>query len=118
MKTLKLKNNGDLEFDSRMDLEMVDEIDEVKQRIKIKMNTNEGEWMFNLLFGIPWIERLSNSEPPEVLVGEVREVLENDDAVDEIVEINYDFDKANRGIEINFIAMIDGERFDESVVIE
>lgn len=118
MKTLKLNNNGDLEFDSRMNLAVVDEINEVKQRIGISLKTNKGEWFLNILFGVPWIELLSNGEPPERFRKEVIKVLNNDQDVEEVLSVTTDFNIQDRKLTIDFEVKINDEVISESVVIE
>ena len=117
MKTLKLDNSGDLEFDNRHSLKLVEDKEEVKQRLKIELSTNVGEWFLNLQFGVPWIEMLSEGEPPERFRAEISKILNADPAVEEIKSVNVNLNKSQRHLEISFQLKIDGELINESVVI-
>lgn len=117
MKNLKLNNDGDLELDGLKNLKMVDGIEEVRQRTRITLGTNQGEWFLNLRYGIPWIEMLSEGSSPERFRKEVLRVLNDDPAIDEIESIDLSIDRQDRKLEIEFIAIVDGEQIRERVVI-
>lgn len=117
MKSLYIDNSGDIEFDSKMDLKMVDAIDEIKQRLKIELLTNKGEWFLNTNFGIPWIELLSENQAIERYKREISKVLNGDEDVTKVREINLDYDRNNRHLNIYFTVIIDDEIYSESVVI-
>ena len=117
MKSLYLNEDGDIEFDSLHNLKMVDGLDEVKQRLRLTLGTNRGEWFLNKKFGIPWIDMLSKGAPPEKYRKEILKVLNNDPAIDEVEEINFNFERQDRKLKIEFVAVADGERFRERVVI-
>lgn len=117
MKTLYLNGAGDLEFDGLNNLEMVDDLKEVKQRLLLALRTNKGEWFLNQRFGVPWFDMLSQNEPPESFRKEALKVLNDDPAVDEVEGIEVDFDRGRRDLEIKFTVLIDDERYKESVVM-
>ena len=116
MKTLKLNSQGDLEFDNRHSLKLVEDKEEVKQSLKIELSTNVGEWFLNLQFGVPWIEMLSG-EPPERFRAEISKILNADPAVEEIKSVNVNLNRSQRYLEIGFQVKIDGELINERVVI-
>ena len=118
MKTLKLNDSGDLEFDGINNLRMVDGVEEVRQRLRLTIKTNRGEWFLNKRFGYPWFGLLSENKPETEYRKELIKVLNNDPAVDEIVEINLNRILEERKLTVNFRAKIDGEVITESVVIE
>ena len=117
MKTLKIDEQGDLEFDNTKNLAMVDGTEEVRQRNKLRIGTNQGEWFLNLRFGIPWLKMLRDQEPPSRFRAEIARVLNDDPAIDSIEEINVEFSRENRNLRIEFIAIVDGEKIREEVVI-
>ena len=117
MKSLYLDSSGDISFDGLKNLKMIDGLEEVKQRNRLTLGTNQGEWFLNKLFGIPWIKMLSEGESPESFQKEILKVLNNDPAIDEVEEINLDFNRPDRKLEIKFVAIANGERFNERVVI-
>lgn len=120
MKTLKLIN-GDLVFNSRNNLEMVKEKQEVVQRVKVELSVNKGEWIFNKLFGVPWIELMRDKEKGERdYEREVLKVLKEDkEVVNESIEINVNYDELERVMNIDFIAKLtNGDLIEEQVGIE
>ncbi len=117
MRSLKLDGTGDIEFNGLKNLKMIDGLEEVKQRNRLTLGTRKGEWFLNKLFGIPWIKMLSEGEPPESFKKEILKVLNKDPAIDEVESIELDFDRRDRKLEIKFVAIVNGERFNERVVI-
>ena len=117
MKTLFVNEQGDLEFDGLNKLKMIDTLEEVKQRLRLTIQTNMGEWFLNLQFGFPWFDLLSNAEPTEEFRKELVKILDNDPAINEIIEIDIDLNRDEREMEINFVAVANEQRFRERVVI-
>lgn len=117
MKSLYLDDTGDIELDGLNKLKMIDGLEEVKQRNRLSLGTRKGEWFLNKLFGIPWIKMLSENELPESFQKEILKVLNNDPAIDGVEKIELDFDRQDRKLEIKFVAIANGERFNERVVI-
>ena len=117
MKSLKVNDQGDIEFNNLHNLKMVEGLEEVKQRNKLRIGTNQGEWFLNLRFGIPWLEMLRNQEPPSRFRAEIARVLNDDPAIDSIEEINIEFTRESRDLRIDFTAIVDGEKIREEVVI-
>lgn len=59
---LKLNADGDLDLGDNYTLKLVDkEEDLVRQRVLITLNTNRGEWDFDLAFGVPYIKNEYNN---------------------------------------------------------
>lgn len=55
-----LTTNGDLDLTNNL-LTLVNTLEvQVRQRLEIKLYTNQGEWGFNLDFGLPWITEGDN----------------------------------------------------------
>ena len=119
MKNLKLNNNGEFEIDEDGNLVFVENIEEVKQRLKIKMLTNLNEWFLDLNLGIDWHEILSNLDnKKERIKLEIVRALSEDDAVNEIKNIIIDFDSEERYLTIGYEAtVLEGETIEQEVEV-
>ena len=118
MKSLKLNNEGDLEFDTLHRLKLVEDTDEVVQRLKLSIETEMKEWFLDTNFGIPWLPNLEKGAPKEEYRKEVLQVLNDDPAVTKVNSVNVTFDRGQRKLSIDFVAEIGDEAITESVVIE
>lgn len=114
MKSLKLEK-GDLKLESG-NFQLVEGKEEVKQRLMIEIETNEGEWFLNTNFGLPWIEAMKNNDADR-LAREIRKVVSRDGAIESIESFESDYDPANRELRINFVAIIAGEEVEFEEVI-
>lgn len=117
MKSLQLNDSGDLSFDGINNLRMVHSLGEVKQRLRLTIQTNLGEWFLNLRFGYPWIELLSENEPESRFIKELIKILNNDPAIDEIIEVNTEIKRNDRKLILEFSCIADKQQFRERVVI-
>jgi len=117
MKNLKLNNNGEFEIDEDGNLVFVENIEEVKQRLKIKMLTNLNEWFLDLNLGIDWHEILSNLDnKKERIKLEIVRALSEDDAVNEIKNIIIDSEE--RYLTIGYEAtVLEGETIEQEVEV-
>lgn len=121
MKSLKLNQDGDIEFDEMHNLKMVEGSEEVIQRNKIAISINEGEWIFNKLLGIPWIKMMKDkSKTDRDYEKEIRVVLKNDPDINEdTIEISTEYNGFDRELKINFSGrLVDGTKFESSAGIE
>jgi hypothetical protein len=121
VKSIYLNDNGDFEFDSMHNLKMVDKSAEVVQRNKIALSMNEGEWIFNKLLGIPWIEYMRDkTKTDRDYEKEVREILKNDPDIDEYtIGIEIEYNGFDRELKIDFKGkLVDGTSFESSAGIE
>jgi hypothetical protein len=121
MKSLYLNRDGDVEFDEMHNLKMVKDAQEVIQRNRVAISINEGEWIFNKLLGIPWIEMMKDKTKTESdYENEVLEILKNDPDINEnSLEISAEYDEFNRALEISFSGkLVDGTDFKSSAGIE
>ena len=119
MKTLLLNQEGDLEFGNQYNLKMVEGVEEVNQRLDITISTNQGEWIFNTILGIPWIKIMnSKGRVIERIENHVARVLRQDEDIAEIIDIGIDYDRAKRFVKIKFHALLEnGERFSGEVEV-
>ena len=107
MKSLYLNENDDLDFDNMGNLKMVNGNDEVRQRIEISLNINEGEWIFDKTLGIPWIDLISDKDTKIYEIeNEIIDEVESDDRVEEVIEIESDLDTARRDLDVKFKAKL------------
>ncbi|PIV98553.1 MAG: hypothetical protein COW42_13935 [Deltaproteobacteria bacterium CG17_big_fil_post_rev_8_21_14_2_50_63_7] len=53
----------DLELSADGDLQLVDEAEEVGQAAAITLDTQRGEWIYDLSFGVPWLEQILRKAP-------------------------------------------------------
>ena len=121
MKSLYLNRDGDVEFDEMHNLKMVKDAQEVIQRNRVAISIDEGEWIFNKLLGIPWIEMMKDKTKTESdYENEVLEILKNDPDINEnSLEISAEYDEFNRALEISFSGkLVDGTDFKSSAGIE
>jgi len=120
MKSLYLNSdNGDIEFNELGELKMVDNIKEIGQRNEIGLSINQGEWIFDMLLGLPWIEMLSDKDTSQQDIKNlVKEELLKDDDIAEVTEIEADFTGEDRTLYIKFNAkLIDGEELEGEVEV-
>jgi hypothetical protein len=98
MSDVQLKENGDLPLQT----ELTDGVNEIIQKILIRLQTFEGEWMLDQTAGLPWLRWLETKSPPTVEIENA--VLEEIQAVEgvEAVELNtvtFDRDDAELALE-------------------
>lgn len=119
MKSLYINNNGDIEFDGLNKLKMVEGKDEVIQRNVIGLGINEGEWVFDLLLGLPWIEMMSDKNTTaEDIEREVKDELEADEDIQEVEEIMSEYDNDKRNLIIKFKArLVNGDTFETGIEV-
>lgn len=118
MKSLYINSFGDLEFDGLNNLRMVEGTSEVRQRLWIAIMTNQGEWFLNSDFGVPWLELLGDKNNEEDIKQAILAELQKDDAVEEVANIQLNFDSQTRALTINFAGVFaDGNSFNEEVVL-
>lgn len=110
MKSLKLNDNGDLNFNDINSLEMVEGENEVRQRIRLGMGTYLGEWFLDTSLGMDWFELLQKENGRDEIKRAVLEYLNEDAAIDKVNEIELDFDIEKRHLDVK----IDGTLTDES----
>ena len=84
MKSFYLNDKGDIELTPINTLKMIEEDDEVRQRNRLSLTTNKGEWFLNLNFGIPWIKLLGNKASITDIKRIILEKLSEDEAIQEI----------------------------------
>lgn len=99
MKDLKLKN-GDLVFNR--DLELNDEIEELRQRIKTALSINKSEWFLDLSLGIPWIKLMRQRGQQERLKREIAKKIGSFDEIESVEKLELNYDRTSRSLKIDF----------------
>lgn len=95
---------------------LVTGIDEVIQRLKVKLGVVLGEWFPDTTQGVPYFEQILVKNPDfESIQSIFKSTILNDPDVDELLEFDMDQDKESRKLTVTFRATINGN--DESAEI-
>src|SRR5690554_2349142 len=117
MKTFKLVN-GDLIFDARNNLVMVEGEDEIAQSIERVLTTNKGEWFLNLEHGLDYQEIQGKGRDVEGIKLAITEAILQEERVSEVEGIDTSLDK-NRHLKINVtVRLQEGDVLEMSEVID
>ncbi len=118
MKTLLLNEQGDLQLDGQNSLRMVEEADEKLQSVRLLLGTNTGEWFLNLLHGLAYETLLGQKQPSEELIrAAFLEAFEQEERIEEVLELSFEFDRAQRHLTVSFKVRMDGEVIEGEEVI-
>ncbi len=117
MKTLLLNDTGDLEFDGQNNLRTVEGPDEKLQSVRLLLGTNTGEWFLNLLHGLSYFELLGQKPSEELIRAAFLEAFEQEPRIEEVLELSFEFDRAQRHITVYFRVRMDGEEIEGEEVI-
>lgn len=100
------KENGTTKLNELHDIEEVTGKMELEQALWIRIMTNQGEWIFDLDFGHPWLKLFREKATARNHRSELIKTIYKEDRVKEILEINVDAsDKSNRKLKIFFRAL-------------
>lgn len=101
MLSLKLDQNGDLEFDELNNFRMIEGKEELAQRLALGIKTRAGEWFLDTSLGIPWFKLLGDKDNEEMIKSEVRRVLMEDSAIKTVDDLTL-IRTGDRSITIDF----------------
>lgn len=109
---------NDLDFDGSNNIKMVDGDDELIQSIKLIISTNVGEWFLNPEHGfdrsILQSKKVDESQATDALYAAVLQ----DERVATVDNIEFDFDRVNRKLDIKFtFTKKDGETVEGGVIV-
>ena len=106
-RTFKL-HDGDLAFDTDLNIMFVHGDDEISQALERAFTTNEGEWFLNANHGLRYtdIQGKSGLRDETVQMAVIRTALQ-DARVREIISIDIRRDMEHRTIDIKFICRVD-----------
>lgn len=106
---------NDLALDNG-DLTLTSSVGELaRQKVSINLNTFMGEWVYNVLAGIPYLRR--EGQPVKLLGASSKEFLDRyiiegittRDGVDSLETYDSSFDKVTGVVSINFVAIVEGD---------
>lgn len=111
MKTLKVNQEGDIELDGRMNLRMVEGVDEKVQSVRMLLSTAQGEWFLNTQHGTDYWDILgAKPDANEQQIREtIMEALEQEERVTEVLEFKTEYDGKTRKLYITLKLKMDGE---------
>jgi len=88
---------------SPFDLELVDGIDLIRQRLKQRLLTIRGEWFLNQDIGLPWFSELNAKGTPESRVRSllIENIVETE-GVESLESFELDYNSATRTLLVEF----------------
>lgn len=96
---------------------MVDGPDEETQAIRLTLTTNTNEFFLNIFHGLAYEYLLVKNFDEERARIEVLAAINQDPRVRDVLELTFDFDRANRKLSINFKVLMDSGNVSEGEVI-
>lgn len=103
MQSFKLIN-GDIQFDSRGELIMIEDEQELAQCCEIAIGTNTGEWFLNPEIGIKFMAFLGKHLSEEEMRDELTQGLLKEDRIQSVADISFDVDTKARTMDVSFTA--------------
>lgn len=104
MQSFKLTADGDLEFDSRGDLVMVEGDEELAQCCRVSIGTNEGEWFLNPEIGLAFRLFLGKLASEEEMRNELTRALLQEERIESVDDVTFSVDRAARLLTVTFKA--------------
>ncbi|ALA41371.1 DUF2634 domain-containing protein [Paenibacillus peoriae] len=104
MQSFKLTADGDLEFDSRGDLVMVEGDEELAQCCRVALGTNEGEWFLNPDIGLAFRLFLGKLASEEEIRNELTRALLQEERIESVDDVTFKVDRAARLLTVTFKA--------------
>ena len=102
-----LNDQGDIDLGTNFTMSLVKTKEQLtKQKIKIALNTNRGEWAFNINFGVPWLRNEYNNisiltkVPKGIFDSAIKDAILTRDGVVEILEYKSVVDKVTRKVAV------------------
>jgi len=117
MKTLLLNQDGDLEFDGQNSLKMVEGANEKLQAVQLLLQTNTGEWFLNTEHGLAYMSILGQKPDEELIRAAFMEAFQQEPRIEEVLSLDFEYDRAARHLTVNFRLRIDGEEIEGQEVV-
>lgn len=82
-----------------------------RQRVLITLNTNKGEWPFNISFGIPWLKNENNNTQllgktsKNIIDSAIKKAILTRQGIVSIEQYSSTLDKVTRRMTVNFKAL-------------
>lgn len=90
MTDIKLDGNDDLDL-STGDLQLLTGVDEVRQRVELKLRFFKGEWFLDRSFGVPWFQDILVRNPQlDVVRALLIRAIESEPNVDKVTQLVLD----------------------------
>lgn len=101
----------DITFDNSKHVVLASKLEDVKQRLFLKLDLVRGEWFLNKSEGFPWLEifSLTGEEQLSKTKEEVKKVLLADKAVKEIEKLEVKRENDNLVINFSILTTTDNE---------
>ncbi len=111
MKTFKLNESGDLEFDGQNSIRMVEGPGEKIQSVRLLISTNQGEWFLNTGHGLDYFVILGQKWPAskEEIRAAFMEAFEQEERIEEVLALNFEYIEKERKLKVKFRLRMDGE---------
>jgi hypothetical protein len=79
------------------DIKLVSGSDEIKQRLKVTLLAQAGEWLFDTAFGVPYVQEIFVKAPDlEAIAARLRGIIANVEGVTAILELELSQDDITR----------------------
>ena len=116
MKTFKIVDD-DIVFDSINNIEMVEDEEEIMQCVQRTLSTNLKEWFLNEAFGLDYAAIQTKQVDKDNIRIALLEAIFQESRVEEVTEINIEFNHKERNILISFkFRTANGEQEGEVIV--
>lgn len=107
MLDIALDNSNDIKT-SNLDIVLVDQAEQVRQQILIKLKLWTGEWFLDTEFGTPYLPSILGKQLTlSGAVAAIRKSIMEVKGVRQIVDFSYNFDNATRKLNVSFTAETD-----------
>lgn len=113
------ERTGDLEFDGRGRLAMVDGMEAIKQRLRLRIGTRAGEWFLDSRLGVPWLQLMEKGTSRNRIRAEMMKAIMADEEVERVENLQIGRITSNRHLTIEFTARLrNGERLSDRVEVD
>lgn len=113
------RDTRDLTFDNRGRLEMVSGMEARKQRPRLRLGTQTGEWFLDTLLGVPWLELMEKGVSRERIRAEVLKAIMRDEEIERVEELEIGRITPERHLTIRFVARLrNGDRLADVVEVD
>jgi len=104
-------------LDGQKSFRMVEGVDEAAQAIRVLLSTNTGEWFLNRAHGLDYsVIQVKNPQMQEIRLA-LQEALDQEQRVENIENIELEFDERERKLKIDLLLQVDGETVNEEVEV-
>ncbi|ODB61368.1 DUF2634 domain-containing protein [Paenibacillus polymyxa] len=104
MQSFRLTADGDLEFDSKGELVMIEGDEELAQCCRVGLGTNEGEWFLNPEIGLAFRLFLGKRASEEEMRNELTRALLQEERIESVDDVTFSVDRAARLLTVTFKA--------------